>query len=150
MKKLLIGVALGALIGVAQAQQPVTGPLPLGPSGSTPLVAGVSATANQVVATLTGTAGQWTYLCGFVATSTGVAAAAAANGFISGTAGTNAASGLGVLPFQFGFVTGQSVLGMTLGPGCIVAARQGGSIQITIPSGGTGATTALDVWGYSL
>jgi hypothetical protein len=97
-------------------------------------------TTGSVVATLSGTSGQWTYICGFTVTSAGTTAAIAANVTVTGIAST--------MNFTYAFVSsGQGALGVAF-PACISASAANTNIVVTVPGGGTGTTVAVSAWGY--
>jgi hypothetical protein len=134
---LLIWLALGA---VAQAQVPVIFPGPQG-SQTLPLTATATGTTVAFSATLTGTAGKFTYICGFVLTSGGTTAATIGNATVTGTVS-------GTMNFSYVFPsTGQGILGVAF-PSCIVASAPNTNIVVTLPSGGAGTVAAITSWGY--
>jgi len=102
--------------------------------------ASATGTTGQVTATLTGAAGRWTNLCGFVVTSAGTSSAAAVNVTVTGTGTT--------MNFTYNFVSsGQGVLGVAL-PACIQSSAVNTNIVVTVPGGGAGTTVAVTAWGY--
>jgi len=102
--------------------------------------ASATGTTGSVTATLTGAAGQWTNICGFIVTSAGTSAATAVNVTVTGTGTT--------LNFTYNFVSsGQGVLGVAL-PACLQSSAVNTNIVVTVPGGGTGTTVAVTAWGY--
>jgi hypothetical protein len=130
-----------ALCAVAQAQVPVVFP---GPSGSQTIPLTATATGNTVAfsVTLTGAAGKFTYICGFVFTSGGTTTATIGNATVTGTVS-------GTLNFAYVFPsTGQGILGVAF-PGCIISSAVNTNIVVTLPPGGAGTVAAISAWGYT-
>lgn len=106
----------------------------------TQLQASATGTTGSVTATLTGAAGQWTYICGFTVTSGGTTSAIAANVTITGIPTT--------LNYTYVFVSsGQGALGIAF-PACVASSAQNTNIVVTVPAGGAGTTVAVAAWGY--
>ncbi len=143
MRKLALLCALALLASGVQAQVPATRPLPEGPQ-TVPLTASTAGTTAQITATLTGVAGKFTYICGFVVTSGATTTPTLGDVQISGTV-------TGTLHFTYVFVSsGQGLLGAALGPGCISSSATNTNIVVTVPAGGAGTTVAVTAWGYLL
>lgn len=142
MKKyLILPPLLLAAITPASAQVPLVYSSPLGP-GTMPITASAVGTTGAVSATLSGSTGYWTYICGFVITSGGTTTASAGDAMITGTTG-------GTLNFTYVDTdVGQGSMGATFAPSCIRSSTTGQSIVVTAPAGGTGTTAAVTAWGY--
>jgi hypothetical protein len=107
----------------------------------TALTVSTTGTTAQITATLTGAAGRWTYICGFVLTSAGTTTATLGNATVAGTIS-------GTMNFTYSFVSsGQGLLGVAF-PGCITSSAPNTSIVVTLPAGGAGTTAAISAWGY--
>lgn len=142
MKTLRLALLL-ALLGLAPAQAQVVTTAPF-PQGGQPnnLTASAVGTTGQITATLTGVAGKWTYICGFVLTSAGTTAATVVDATITGTV-------TATMNFQYAYVSsGQGILGVAF-PGCISSSAINTSIVVTLPAGGAGTTNGISIWGYT-
>lgn len=137
-------LALLLVVGPALAQQPLSFQI-TGPAGSNPLVNSPSPVTNsQIVGVLTPLSSQqYTYLCGFVVSSAGTTTPQSATVTVTGTVNT--------MNFVYDFVSsGQGILGVALGPGCITSSAKNTPIIVTVPAGGGGTTESITVWGFSL
>ena len=134
---LCIGLASAALAQVALFTQiPIAGNL-------SNITNGTAFTTGTATATLTGVSGRWTYICGFVITSAGTTAATLGAVTVTGTVS-------GTLPFEYSFVsTGQGILGIAFGPGCIQSSAQNTNIVVNVPAGGAGTVGAVTAWGFT-
>jgi hypothetical protein len=142
MRNLGLALFLAALLGIAPAQAQIVTTAPF-PQGGQPnnLVASATGTTGSFTATLTGVAGKWTYLCGFVVTSAGTTSATLGNIAITGT--------LATMNYEYAFVSsGQGILGVAF-PGCISSSAVNTSIVVTLPAGGAGTVAAITAWGYT-
>lgn len=143
MKRISWLALLFALLFVpAQAQMVTTFP---GPQGGQPnnITASATGTTGAISATLTGVAGKWTYICGFVLTSAGTTSATVVVANITGTIS-------GAMNFQYAYVSsGQGLLGVAF-PGCISSSAVNTSIVVNLPAGGAGTANGVTAWGYTL
>lgn len=127
----LASAALAQWVGWQPGQGPAT----------SPLVASSTGTTGSIAETLTGVSGRWTYICGFVITSSGTTTATNGNVTITGLAAT--------MNFNYAFVSsGQGVLGVSFNS-CIPSSAENTNIVLTVPAGGTGTTVAATAWGYT-
>jgi hypothetical protein len=134
---LLLGLASAALAQVA-----LTKPIPEGPNVFN-ATASATFTTGTATATLTGASGKFTYICGFVVTSAGTTTATLGDITITGTI-------TGTLNFEYAFVSsGQGILGIAFGPGCIQSSAKNTSIVVNVPAGGAGTAGAVTAWGYT-
>ena len=142
MKKLFALFLLFGLLSTASAQVVTTQSFPWG-SQTNNLTASSTGTTGAITATLTGVAGKWTYLCGFVMTSGGTTPTVVVAPTITGTI-------TGTMSFQYVYPSsGQGILGVAF-PGCISSSAVATSIVVTLPaSGGSGTTNAISAWGYT-
>ena len=142
----LIAAGLAAFSFLAWAQQPFSGGASTGtgyPTGSSPITASATGTTGALSATLTGSPGQTTYICGFVLTSGGTATAIVTNTTVTGTIS-------GSLNFAYVNVSsGQGALGVAF-PVCIPANNTNTAIVVNMPAGNTGTVASLFAWGYRL
>lgn len=142
MRKLAIALLLSLLVGPASAQLPSTAQIPIGGQPAQ-LVQSTTGTTGATSVTLTGIPGKFTYICGFTITSAGTTAGIAVTATITGTVNT--------MNFIYAFVsTGQGILGVALGPGCMTTPATGGNIVLSVPAGGAGTVVAVTAWGYAL
>ncbi len=131
----LASAALGQVPQYFQPQIVSQGPINL--------TASAIGTTGSVAATLTGSSGKQTYICGFVVTSGGTTTAITGNVTVTGTVS-------GTMNFTYVFVsTGQGVLGFAV-PNCIASANLGGNIVVNVPAGGAATVVAVSAWGYVL
>jgi hypothetical protein len=143
-----LAAALAAFSYTALAQQPFSGGPSSGtgyPNGSLPIAASATGTTLATVATLAGSPGRTTFICGFTMTNAPGASATgtSANATVSNTIG-------GTLNFAYNAViTGQGLIGVAF-PVCIPAATIGTAIVVTQPAAGTVQITAVTAWGYQL
>lgn len=142
MKRFFLAMAaLAAFVAIVHAQVVTTKSFPEGAQTNN-LVASTTFTTGSANVSLTGVTGKWTYLCGFVITSSGTTTATGVTATVAGTVTTN-------MNYNYAFVSsGQGILGVAF-PGCITGSTLGGSIGIFIPAGGTGTTGAVTLWGYT-
>lgn len=113
------------------------------PSGSVPLTATATGTTAATVATLAGTSGKTTFICGFTISAdatTAVAGAATVVGTISGS--------LNYIQ-NVGAATAAGVLTQTFNP-CIPASATNTPIVITSAAAGIAGNTSVNGWGYQL
>lgn len=110
------------------------------PTAATPITASATGTTAAVVATLVGTSGKTTYVCGITLTATGTAAAGNATvaGLVSGT--MNFTQGIPATPAV-------GTLSQSFTP-CIPASAANTSIVVTSFAAGTGGVAAASAWGY--
>ncbi len=143
MRKLYIALLLyWGLVGAVLAQVALTTNIPPG-SNTSNLTGSATFTTGASSATLTGASNKWTYICGFVVTSAGTTTAATGTITVTGTIS-------GTMNFQYVFVSsGQGVLGIAFGPGCIQSANQNSNIVVNTPAGGAGTAGAVTAWGYT-
>jgi hypothetical protein len=143
MKRLSLAFALLlCLASWAVAQMALVQQVPTSGTGFN-TTASTAFTTGTATATLTGKTGQWTYLCGFVVTSVGTSSATLGNVTVTGTVG-------GTMNFEYAFVSsGQGILGIAFGPGCIQGASLATSISINVPAGGTGTVGSVSAWGFT-
>lgn len=115
------------------------------PTNSIPITNSATGTTAAVVATLPGTTGKTTFICGFAMTAAGTTTAVAGTGTITGTLG-------GALDFAFldpAPAAGQGRLIVPFSP-CIPASAMNTAIVVTQPAGGAGTVAAVSAWGYQL
>jgi hypothetical protein len=113
------------------------------PSGAVPLTATATGTTAATVATLAGTAGKTTFICGFTISAdatTAIAGAATVTGTISGS--------LNYIQ-NVGAATAAGVLTQTFNP-CIPASAANTAIAITSAAAGIAGNTSVNGWGYQL
>ena len=113
------------------------------PNGAAPLTATATGTTAATAATLAGTSGKTTYICGFSITSdatAGTSGTAVVSGTISGS--LNFVQGVGVAPAVSG--VSQSFTR------CIPASATNTGIVITSAAAGVGGVTAVSAWGFQL
>lgn len=113
------------------------------PSGAVPLTATATGTTAATVATLAGTAGKTTFICGFTISAdatTALAGAAVVSGTISGS--------LNYIQ-NVGAATAAGVLTQTFNP-CIPASAANTAIVITSAAAGIAGNTSVNGWGYQL
>ena len=129
------------LASAALAQVVTTKPFPEGGQTNN-LTNSATFTTNTSSATLTGVAGRFTYICGFVVTSAGTTAATLGAITITGTVS-------GTMNFEYAFVSiGQGILGVAF-PGCISSSAANTNIVVNTPAGGAGTVGAVTAWGYT-
>jgi hypothetical protein len=140
MRKTLAALALLFLSGIpagAQAPLPLQGVQITASSGT--VAAGVAA------ATLAGATGKVTYICGFAITSTGSTAAAVVAPTVTGVV-------TGTMTFAYASVAGATLSNQPLVVpfrDCISASAPNTAIVVSLPSLGTGNTSAtVNAWGY--
>jgi hypothetical protein len=110
------------------------------PTGATPIETNASGTTGAVVATLPGTAGKTTYLCGFNATALATAGTVT-NLTITGlTTGFNFLQPVGTSPLV-------GVTTETFYP-CVQASAVNTAIVVNGGLAGTGGLQQVNVWGY--
>jgi hypothetical protein len=143
MRKLLLAALLCLAVGGAQAQLPITGPLPKGsaPAMLTPSSPG---TTGSITVTLPAAAGKFTYICGFIITSGGTTSATLGDATITGTQAT--------MHYEYVFPAAgtQGVLGVTYSPSCISSSAVNTAIVLTVPAGGAGTVVEATLWGFQL
>jgi hypothetical protein len=115
------------------------------PAGAVPVVAAGTGTTGAVTATLPGTSGKTTYVCGFTIM-------AAATSLATGTA--TVAGLVGGVTFTYdqtvaAAANGTSKLTETFTPGIPASATNTG-IVVTSAAAGLGGVTDVNVWGYQL
>jgi hypothetical protein len=137
MKRLALALLASAWFAGAQAQQCIT---TTGTSQILPLQVSGTGTTGAVSATLTGAAGKFTYLCGFMITSAGATTGTVRAATVTGTGST--------LTFEYlDPSSGQGFLGVAL-PVCYASNAQNTNIVVTVPGTGTGTVgMAVTVWG---
>jgi hypothetical protein len=142
MRKLLAALLVSTLLpGTAFAQQfcvPGNGP----PGQITPVMDSQIGTAAALTATLTGAAGKFTYVCGYLVQTAGAGTAAAQDVQITGTLVTMHNAYLDPS-------SGQGVTGVAF-PTCFRSAAVNTNIVITKPnnaSGGGAEISSLTLWG---
>jgi len=142
MKRLSIALLLYlGLASAALAQVVTTKPFPEGGQTNN-LTNSATFTTGTSSATLTGAAGRFTYICGFVVSSAGTTAATLGAITITGTVS-------GTMNFEYAFVaTGQGIFGIAF-PGCISSSAANTSIVVNTPAGGAGTVGAVTAWGYT-
>lgn len=114
------------------------------PNGAVPLTATATGTTAATVATLAGTAGKTTYICGFTITADAPALAtgtAAVSGTISGS--------LSYLQTILAAANGTSDLTKNFNP-CIPASAANTSVVVTSAAAGVGGNTIVNAQGYQL
>lgn len=117
------------------------------PAGATAITASSASVANaSAVATLAGTSGKTTYICGFHITSGGSTGAALVTPTITGTI-------TGTLNFTYatvaGVTLGNAPLLQNMGGVCIPASATNTAIVVTLPALGAGNTNAtVNAWGF--
>lgn len=143
-RRLLLGFLFAAtwLIGAALSQVVTQAPFPQGAQPNN-LVASNTWTTSAQSTTLTGVSGKFTYLCGFVVTSTGTTPVTLGDITITGTVTTS-------MNYEYLYPNAtQGILGIAF-PGCITSSNKGTSIVINVPaSGGSGTVGATTMWGYT-
>ncbi len=142
MKRLSIALLLYlGLASAALAQVVTTKPFPEGGQTNN-LTNSATFTTGTSSATLTGAAGRFTYICGFVVSSAGTTAATLGAITVTGTVS-------GTMNFEYAFVsTGQGIFGIAF-PGCISSSAANTSIVVNTPAGGAGTVGAVTAWGYT-
>ncbi len=142
MKKLSAALLLClGLASAALAQVVTTKPFPEGGQTNN-LTNSATFTTGTSSATLTGAAGRFTYICGFVVSSAGTTAATLGAITVTGTVS-------GTMNFEYAFVsTGQGIFGIAF-PGCISSSAANTSIIVNTPAGGAGTVGAVTAWGYT-
>jgi hypothetical protein len=133
----LLALFLSGLPAFAQSPLPLQGVQISNSSGN--VAAGVA------TATLSGTTGKVTYICGFAITSSGSTAAAVVNATVNFVAG-------GTLTFPYATVAGAALANQPLvvafSP-CLSATAPNTAVAVSMPSLGAGNTnTAVNAWGY--
>src|SRR6266403_775092 len=143
MKKLWLALGLLLCLGLAPAQAQVVTTKPFPEGGQTNnLTNSATFTTGTSSATLTGAAGRFTYICGFVVSSAGTTAATLGVITITGTVG-------GTMNFEYAFVaTGQGIFGIAF-PGCISSSAANTSAVVNTPAGGAGTVGPVTAWGYT-
>lgn len=143
MKRLITGLLLcSAIVTGALAQVVTTKPFPEGAQTNN-LTASQTFTTGVSTTTLTGVANKFTYLCGFVVTSTGTTPVTLGDVTVTGTIS-------GTLNFEYLYPNAtQGILGIAF-PGCITSSAKNTSIIVNVPaSGGSGTVGAVSMWGYT-
>lgn len=114
------------------------------PAGATPITISATGTTLATAATLAGTSGKTTFLCGFNARSNATAAATG-NLTVAGTI-------TGTLNFTHWTAPLASGLGITepMMTPCVPASAVNTGIVITSPAAGAGGTNSVSAWGYQL
>lgn len=143
--RLVLSLLLCLWLSVASAvaQVAIVKEFPQGQGVTSNLTASNTFTTGTSSATLTGASGKSTYLCGFVVTSAGTSSATVGNITVTGTIG-------GTMNFEYAFVSsGQGILGVAFGPGCIQSAATNTNIVVNTPAGGTGTAGAVTAWGFT-
>jgi hypothetical protein len=142
----LMAAMLAAFSYSALAQAPPGGGTATGtgyPVGSQPVTASTTGTTGALTVTLTGSPGQTTYICGFLASSGGTTGALVVGATVTGTIS-------GALNVSYVFVSsGQGLAGAAF-PICIPASALNTAIVVTVPGGGAGTSASLFAWGYRL
>lgn len=137
MKRLALALLASAWFAGAQAQQCL---VTASTAQITQLQNSGTGTTGAVTATLTGAAGKFTYLCGFMITSAGATAGTVRAATVTGVGAT--------LTYEYlDPSTGQGFLGVAL-PVCYSSSAQNTNIVVTVP--GTGTNTvglAVTAWG---
>jgi hypothetical protein len=144
MKRLSIAFALLlGLVSWAIAQTALVSQLPTGTNVFNTTASNTFTTGSSSAA-IAAKSGQWTYLCGFVVTTAGTTPAALGNVTVTGTVG-------GTMNYEYLFVSsGQGILGIAFGPGCIQSASTATPITVNVPaSGGSGTVGAVTAWGFT-
>lgn len=142
MKKLFAAFLLLVLAAVSLGQVALTVPLPSA-SNTNNATASNTFTTGTATATLSGVSGRWTYICGFVVSTAGTSVATLGDITVTGTV-------TGTLNFEYAFVSsGQGVLGIAFGPGCIQSSAENTAIVVNVPAGGGGTVGAVTAWGYT-
>lgn len=136
--------------GVAPSPVAVS-PYPFNPTTATSATPITAASGNvaaaTATATLAGTPGKTTYICGFAITSTGSTAAAVVSPTVTGTI-------TGTLTFTYASVAGATLANQSLivpfNP-CVPASAVNTGIAVALPSLGAGNTNAtVNAWGFQL
>lgn len=143
MKKLWLALLLGILaLAPALAQVVQVAPVPQG-AQLIPLTASTTGTTGAISATISGTTGKFTYVCGFVITSAGTTSATSGTATLSGTVSSNMS-----FIYTFPAAGSQGLLGVAF-PGCITSRATNTPITIVAPAGGAGTTVGANLWGYT-
>lgn len=116
------------------------------PAGAIAVIGSSSgANTTSALATLTGTPGRTTYICGFAVSGLGLTTGAAVNIGVATVAG-----GL-TMNYQYVYPTGATVattpVSFTFSP-CVPASIVGNSIFVTVPGGAGNTSTNISAWGY--
>jgi hypothetical protein len=150
----MAGVSLGAPSaygtspGAVQVQGVnafVTGVASTYPTGAVPITASATGTTLATTATLAGTSGKTTYLCG-LSIRANATAAATGNATVTGTI-------TGTLNFTQWTAPLASGLGITepnIGSQCIPASAVNTGIAVISAAPGSGGTVSVTAWGYQL
>jgi hypothetical protein len=105
------------------------------------------ADTTTAAATLTGTAGKTTYICGFQVNGLGLTTGATVNVAVASLLGGN------TLNFAYIFPTGATVattpIQATFQP-CLPANAVGSSLTVTVPGGAGNTSTNIGAWGFQL
>lgn len=141
--RLLLALLLCLCLSSAEAQVALVKEFPQGQGQTSNLTASNTFTTGTSTATLTGAANKWTYICGFVITTAGTSSATVGAVTVTGTVS-------GTLNFEYSFVSsGQGILGIAFGPGCIQSSAVNTSIVVNVPAGGAGTAGAVTAWGFT-
>jgi hypothetical protein len=164
MRRLLAAIALLLAAGLPAPAQitfptPNTGVIAIGQvqmcinaAGNAVACQGINVTGSfsgadttTAVATLTGTSGKTTYICGFQVNGLGLTTGATVNVAVASVVGGN------TLNFAYTFPTGATVVAtpvsQTFTP-CIPANVAGTNLTVTVPGGAGNTSTNITAWGY--
>jgi hypothetical protein len=103
------------------------------------------ADTSSAVATLTGTPGRTTYICGFAVSGLGLTTGAAVNVAVATLVGGATANYQYVFPT--GATTATTPLLFTYTP-CVPANAVGANLTVTVPGGAGNTSTNVVAWGY--
>lgn len=114
------------------------------PAGATPITAAATGTTGTVTATLAGTSGKTTYICGFTITADATAlviGTATVTGTVTGT--------LSYRQLVAAVAAGSGLLSPAFAP-CVPASAANTGIAVNSIAAGLGGNTAVNAWGYQL
>jgi hypothetical protein len=144
MMRLLIALLIGSLFcSSAQAQVGANTTYPPSSIAITGVFSG--ADTSSAVATLLGTSGRSTYICGFAVSGLGLTTGAAVNVAVASLAGGTTANFQ--LVFPTGVTTAVTPLQQTFTP-CLPASVVGNNLTITVPGGAGNTSVNIAAWGY--
>ena len=112
------------------------------PTGATPLVVSANGTTAAFSASLVGAAGQFTYICGYMLTTSATAATSGAGIIIGPIASLNFQVAVPALP-----AVGNT--NQTFTP-CLPTAAVNTNISVNAPAAGAGGVASIYAWGYRL
>lgn len=137
---LFVQVLAAGAQGISVGQN---GTYPVGAIGVSGVFAGADTSSSA--ATLTGSPGRTTYICGFNVNGLGATAATTVNVAVATVIGGNSLSFQYIMPLGAGVAS--VPVGTTFSP-CVPANAVGSSLTVTVPGAAGNTSTNISAWGY--